>query len=174
MNAIDISIGVLLVIGLVRGLQKGFILELTALLAIVLGIIGAFLFADDVQVYVDQYLDWESKYIQLTSFILTFLCIVILISLIGNALTKLINLIALGMLNRLLGGLFGVLKMSLIVLVLVLIVSSLDNKIGFLKDKEVIETSVAYAFFSGINEAYLPDLLDYVQENDLLPVESEN
>lgn len=60
MNEIDIGIGVLIIIGLVRGIMKGFILELTSLLSVILGIVGAFLFADVVESYVVQYLDWGS------------------------------------------------------------------------------------------------------------------
>lgn len=174
MNAIDISIAILLIIGLVRGLMNGFILELTSLLSLILGIVGAFLFAEEVEFYIAPYLDWEAKYIQLTAFILTFLAIVMVVSLIGKALTKLINVIALGMLNRLVGGLFGLLKMCLIVLVLVLIISSINKKVGFLDDKEVVKNSVTYAFFEGIVEAYLPEMLKYAQENDLLPSETED
>ncbi|GGE40375.1 CvpA family protein [Psychroflexus planctonicus] len=174
MNEIDIGIAIILAIGLVRGLMKGFILELTSLLSVVLGIVGAFSFADVVESYVIQYLDWDAKYVQLTAFVLTFLAIVILVSLIGKALTKLVNAIALGMLNRLAGGLFGLLKMALIVLVLVLIVNTINKKTGFLDNKSVFEDSVTFVFFNDLVEAYLPDLVSYAKENDMLPDEEEN
>ena len=169
MNEIDIGIAIILGIGLVRGLMKGFILELTSLLSVILGIIGAFLFADLVESYVVNYLDWEAKYIQLTAFLITFLVIVIAVSLVGKALTKLANAIALGMLNRLAGGLFGLLKMALIVLVLVLIVNTINKKTGFLDNKSVFEDSVTFVFFNDLVEEYLPDLVTYAKENDLLP-----
>lgn len=169
MNEIDIGIAIILGIGLVRGLMKGFILELTSLLSVILGIIGAFLFADLVESYVVNYLDWEAKYIQLTAFLITFLVIVIAVSLVGKALTKLANAIALGMLNRLVGGVFGVLKMALIVLVLVLIVNTINKKTGFLDNKSVFEDSVTFVFFNDLVEEYLPDLVTYAKENDLLP-----
>lgn len=171
MNEIDIGIAIILGIGLVRGLMKGFILELTSLLSVILGIIGAFLFADLVESYVVNYLDWEAKYIQLTAFLITFLVIVIAVSLVGKALTKLANAIALGMLNRLAGGLFGLLKMALIVLVLVLIVNTINKKTGFLDNKSVFEDSVTFVFFNDLVEEYLPDLVTYAKENDLLPDE---
>ena len=174
MNEIDIGIIIILVIGLVRGLMKGFILELTSLLSVVLGIVGAFAFADVVEGYVIQYLDWDAKYIQLTAFILTFLAIVILVSLIGKALTKLANAIALGMLNRLLGGFFGLLKMALIVLVLILIVNTINKKTGFIDHKSVFENSITFNFFNNLVDAYLPDLVSYAKENDMLPADAEN
>lgn len=174
MNEIDIGIAIILGIGLVRGLMKGFILELTSLLSVILGIIGAFLFADLVESYVVNYLDWEAKYIQLTAFLITFLVIVIAVSLVGKALTKLANAIALGMLNRLAGGLFGLLKMALIVLVLVLIVNTINKKTGFLDNKSVFEDSVTFVFFNDLVEEYLPDLVTYAKENDFLPDEDDN
>ena len=174
MNEIDIGIAIILAIGLVRGLMKGFILELTSLLSVILGIVGAFFFADVVESYVLQYLDWDAKYIQLTAFVLTFLIIVILVSLIGKALTKLANAIALGMLNRLAGGVFGLLKMTLIVLVLVLVLNTINKKTGFLENKSVFKDSVTYVFFDDVVEEYLPDLVTYAKENDLLLPEEEN
>ena len=174
MNEIDIGIAIILAIGLVRGLMKGFILELTSLLSVILGIVGAFFFADVVESYVLQYLDWDAKYIQLTAFVLTFLIIVISVSLIGKVLTRLANAIALGMLNRLAGGVFGLLKMTLIVLVLVLVLNTINKKTGFLENKSVFKDSVTYVFFDDVVVEYLPDLVTYAKENDLLLPEEEN
>lgn len=99
--------------------------------------------------------------------------IVILVSLLGKALTKLVNMIALGLLNRLAGGLFGALKMSLIVLILVLIFNTINKKTGFLENKSVFENSITYMFFDEIVETYLPELVTYAQENDLFPNEED-
>lgn len=174
MNTIDIGIGVILAIGLVRGVMKGFVLELTGLLSVFLGAIGAFVYATEVEQYIAPYLDWEVKYIQLTAFILTFLVIATVIALIGKALTKFLNFIALGLLNRIVGGIFGLLKMGIIVFFVVLIISGINKKFDLLKDSEVVKSSIAYAFFDELINVYLPDMIIFAKENDLLPDDTEN
>lgn len=174
MNAIDISIGVILAFGLVRGAMKGFVLELTGLLSVFLGAIGAFVYATHVEEWIAPYLTWKANYIQLTAFILTFLIIATLVALIGKALTKFLNFIALGLLNRIVGGVFGLLKMAVIVFIVVLIVSSINSRIGFLDESEVVKNSVTYAFFDDLVKVYLPDMINFAKDNDLLPEDTEN
>lgn len=174
MNPIDICIVVILAIGLIRGIMKGFVLELTGLLSVLIGIVGAYRYASDVNQYISPYLNWEPKYVQLTAFILTFLVIASLFALIGKALTKFLNFIALGMLNRIVGGIFGLLKMSIIVFFVVLIISSANKKIGFLKDNEVVADSITYSFFNDLIDFYFPDMMIYAKENKLLPGSEED
>ena len=61
----------------------------------------------------------------------------------GKALTKLADFAALGMLNKLLGGIFGALKIGLILSIALMIFSSANKAIPFL-DEEDIENSVLY------------------------------
>ena len=60
-----------------------------------------------------------------------FVLIVIAISIVAKAMTKILKLAALGLLNRMLGGVFGVLKWCFILSALVLIYDQINGVITF-------------------------------------------
>jgi membrane protein required for colicin V production len=74
-------------------------------------------------------------------------------------LTKLANFAALGILNKLLGGLFGGLKIALILSVLVLIFNSLNKSIPFVSDEE-IEASILYNPVKSLAPMVFPSFID--------------
>ena len=65
-------------------------------------------------------------------------------------------------------------KMGTIVFFVVLIISGINKKFGLLKDSEVVKSSIAYAFFDELIDVYLPDMIIFAKENDLLPDDAEN
>lgn len=173
MNVIDIVIGVFLVIGFVRGFQKGFVIELTSLLSVLLGIIGAFKVSGYVETYLYNWVSWDPKFVQLASFILSFLVIVIIVSIIGKLLTRLIQVIALGMLNRFIGAIFGFLKVALVLIFLILIFNVINKK-ELIMEHQKINESVIYSTIDDAVENYFPDIIAYAKENDYLPKDVED
>jgi len=143
MNIFDIVIIILLLFGFVRGLMKGFFVEIASLLALILGIYGAIHFSYFVADYLKDSVSWEEKYISITAFAITFLVIVILISLLGKILTKMASFVALGIINKLLGGVFGAFKVALILSVLFLFFHGMNDKISYV-DEEMLEESIVY------------------------------
>jgi membrane protein required for colicin V production len=95
MNIIDIVLGALLLFGLIRGLMKGLFVEVASLLALVLGIFGAIHFSHFAASLLEGYLDWSDDTINMAAFAITFVIIVLAISLAGKALTKLADFAAL-------------------------------------------------------------------------------
>ena len=102
MAVIDIVLGALILFGLIRGLMKGLFVEVASLIALIAGIYGAIHFSNFAAEYLMEYFDWNEKTINITAFAITFVIIVLAISLAGKALTKLANFAALGLLNKLL------------------------------------------------------------------------
>lgn len=172
MNGIDIFIGVLLIFGLFRGFQKGLVLEFSSLIALVLGLIGAFTFSDYTKSYLLQWLKWEEEYLQIAAFLITFLAIVIAISLIGRLLTKILQAIALGGVNRILGAVFGFFKMLLVVVVLMLVFKAFNAGANWF-EKEQLYQSKAYALIDEQLIIYLPSLIDLAKERDIISDEIE-
>ena len=107
---IDIILGALILYGLIKGLSKGFFVEVTSLLALLVGVYGAVHFSNYAAEFLSDRFEWGEKTINITAFAITFVVIVLAISLAGKALTKLADFAALGVLNKLLGGIFGGLK----------------------------------------------------------------
>lgn len=172
MNGIDIVISVILAVGLIRGVVKGFINELASLLSVILGVFGAYYFADTLQVYFKKWFDWNVEYIQLFAFIIVFISIVIAVTLIGKAVTKLVSYIALGLINRMLGGVFGAFKVALILLVVGIIFMTLNqNEILVKKDK--LYESTAYTLIEQNTIRYLPSLVEFAKEKNYIPEETE-
>ena len=74
---------------------------------------------------------------------MTFIIIVVAISLAGKALTKLADFAALGLLNKILGGVFGLLKIGLILSIVLLVFTGFNRSIPII-DKEDLDESVLY------------------------------
>lgn len=143
MNTFDIMLLIFLGYGFIRGLFKGLFVEVASLLALILGIYGAIHFSEFTGNYLHELLNWNKKYITIASFILTFLAIVIAISLAGKFLTKLADFASLGLLNKFFGGIFGFLKMALIVSVLLIYFTKFNNKVAFVEET-TLQESVLY------------------------------
>lgn len=143
MNILDIFLGALILFGLIRGLSKGLFVEVASLVALVAGVFGAIHFSDFAAGFLESKVDWSEEYINIVAFAITFIAIVVVIAMAGKALTKLADFAALGMLNKLLGGIFGALKIGLILSIALMIFSSANKAIPFL-DEEDIENSVLY------------------------------
>ncbi|MCB0445775.1 MAG: CvpA family protein [Gelidibacter sp.] len=159
MNIIDIVLAALLLFGLIRGFMKGLFVEVASLVALVAGVYGAIHFSDFAASFLQDKTDWDEKMINITAFAITFVIIVLAIALAGKALTKLANFAALGILNKLLGGLFGALKIGLILSVILIVFDSLNSTLP-LADKKDIDNSVLYKPVKSLVPMIFPSILD--------------
>jgi len=166
MSVIDIIIGALILYGIVKGLFKGLFVEVTSLLALVVGIYGAVHFSKYAAQILSNNFDWSQNTTSITAFAVTFVVIVLAISLAGKALTKLADFAALGLLNKLLGALFGGTKIALIISVLLLILSTLNQTIPFVSSDE-IQRSLLYSPVKSLAPMILPDLMSAATEIEL-------
>lgn len=114
MNTLDLILGGFLLFGLLRGLWKGFVLELTALVSVLLGVYGAIHFSFYVGDFLQAHFSWDRGTIQIVAFVLTLLGIMLAIGMMGKIITRLLETVALGFANRLFGGIFGVIKWAVI------------------------------------------------------------
>ena len=144
MNWLDIVILLPLLIGLVRGLMKGLVTEIIAIVAVVLGFIGAKLWGADFSAWILQQFTWPQPVCDAVAYALLFIGITLALNLVGRLISKLLKAINLGWVNRLLGGAFGVGKWAVIVLALVFCVNKLDTQFHFLKP-ELKSASLLYS-----------------------------
>ena len=166
MNYLDIILGILLLWGLVRGLMKGLFVSLASLIALIAGIYIAVHFSHIVGDYLKQYVDWQENVIKLSGFALTFILVVIGISLLGRILTKIADYAALGILNKLLGAVFGLLKFAFIASVILMFVDAINDKITFI-DKETKDESLLYEPVRKLAPMILPTILKEVPSNSM-------
>lgn len=163
MNIFDIVIAVILIFAFVRGFMKGFFVEIASLIALIGGIYGAIYFSYFAADILKRYVDWSENYITLTAFAVTFIAIVIAVSSLGKVFTKMANFVALGMVNKILGGVFALLKSAVILSVIFVFIARLNNIIHFI-EKETLETSVLYTPVKKIVPAIFPKIIKEIDE----------
>lgn len=164
MTVIDIVLGALILFGLIRGLIKGLFVEVASLVALIAGVYGAIHFSNFAAEFLMERVDWNEKTINITAFAITFVIIVLAISLAGKALTKLADFAALGMLNKLLGAVFGGLKIAMILSIVLMIFAKMNTTIPFVNEED-LEDSVLYEPVKSIAPMVLPNFLDEDTEN---------
>lgn len=145
MNLFDLLVLFCLSYGLIKGLIKGFVIEVSGVLALVFGILGALKFAALVAAIIEDWITLDVRLIQGISFLLLFIGIVYGISLLAKMLTKTLQIVALGLFNRLAGGLFGFIKWALILTALVLAFNQVDRVLSLFPETLLTE-SVSYPF----------------------------
>ncbi len=164
MNIFDIVIGILLILGFYKGYKNGLILEITSLLGLIIGIIGAFYFTTYHGLYIGQWLNWDEPYLKIATFVISFILIVIVVALIGKALTKVIDYAALGFVNKLFGGIFGTLKFALILSILLLVFNAINNTTN-LVDRNTLGSSLFYPYLNEFSDFIWPKLIEITEEN---------
>lgn len=135
MNLLDIILVIPLIWGAYHGYKKGFIIELTSLLALVLGIFAAINFSFFMADLLIDNVNLALKYINIIAFILTFIVVVLVIYLIGRLIEKFIDILMLGFVNRIAGLFFGIIKWAFILSVLIYIIHIFDNNQKLLTPK---------------------------------------
>ncbi|MBW2960260.1 CvpA family protein [Mesonia aestuariivivens] len=163
MNLVDIIIIVILVLGFARGVMRGLIIELASLIALIAGVYGAIHFSYYAIDLLTKYVSWDEEYIQIVGIALTFLLIIILIILAGKLLTKLAGVIALGIVNRILGGVFGLIKFAFILSVALMFTEGLNKNISFISE-EKFEESVLFEPIKKVAPIILPPVLKGIEE----------
>ncbi len=143
MSFLDIVLGILLIWGLYKGLANGLFLELASLIALIAGIYGAIHFSYVAGDYLSKNVEWDMKYIKITSFLITFAGIVILVHFAGKLLTKIADFAMLGLLNKIAGGIFGMLKVAVILGGLLIFFEKATSSFNFV-NKETQKESILY------------------------------
>ena len=145
MNVLDIVIVVFLGLLLILGVRKGFIISLASLAALVLGIYAAVHFSNYLDGILLEHLKPSRTWLPILSFTITFLVVVILVMLLGKALEKLVDIMGMGIFNRVAGGLFGLAKGVFLLSVLFFILNSFDQK-SKLIPPDVKKKSLLYGY----------------------------
>jgi len=162
MNTIDIIIGIILIFGTVNGFLKGLFIEVTTLVGLVLGVYGAIHFSYFLGDFLKDQVTWDESMLQLVSFAGTFLIILIGMVLLGKAMTKIAETIALGFFNKLVGAIFGFLKYALILSIVLIVYDEINASLRFV-EKEKVKKSVLYEPVKNFAPTIFPNLVRVVK-----------
>ena len=126
MNFIDLIIIAIISFGIIRGYSKGLIVELSSFF----GIFISFFIAGNIDNLLSQqivkYVNLNIDIVNIISFIIIFGLSYSLIIFFAKGFTKLAKIIYLGLLNSLLGSIFGGLKLLLILLIVTKVIFSIN------------------------------------------------
>ena len=126
MNLVDLVIIAIISIGIIRGYSKGLIIEFSSFF----GIFISFIISGNVDGVLSKelikFINLNIDILDTVSFIIVFIISYSLIILFAKGFTKLAKIVYLGFLNSLMGGLFGGLKLLLILLIITKVIFSLN------------------------------------------------
>lgn len=143
MNYFDLIVIVPLLWGAFKGFKNGLIIEASSFAALFLGVYGAIKFSGYISSLIIKHFDIKDSLLPIISFAITFIAIVICVHLLAKLLDKLIKAVALGIINRIAGIVFGILKFLIIISLVVLILDRLNSKLNFM-DPALIADSFFY------------------------------
>ena len=138
MNGVDLVILIVLLVGIVGGIARGFVRCLLGLVGLALAILLAATYHGQVAASFLGFIPGD-RAPAIVAFILIFIVVVIVVGLIAAAVARALRLVSLGWLDRLAGGLLGFV-MSAIVAGLLLLLAVMA---GFGENKAIIDSSLA-------------------------------
>ena len=157
MSVLDIFLVVPLLWAIYKGFKRGLIIEVATLIALGLGIYGAVRYSSLTADFVRQNVEVQESYMPLISFVLTFVAIVVVVFVGAKLLEKVVNLVALKLVNKLAGAAFGFVKMSLILSMVLLILHLFDKQFSIIPN-DTKEKSVLYGPVSSIAPIVIPGI----------------
>ena len=163
---IDMVLLLALLVGAWRGFTKGLILSVASLVGLVGGIWAASHFSSLVADTLAAQISWSENTIHMAALAITFLMVVVGVHLLAKLLEKTLELVALGLVNKLAGAAFGLLKVGLVMSFLIAMLNQWTGPRTWLPASEV--PSVLLGPVEALAPALTPafsDLKRRVQEN---------
>jgi membrane protein required for colicin V production len=158
MEILDIILAVVLLYGLVMGVSKGLFVEAASLVSLVVGVYGAIKFSHFTADFLKTRVSWNEKTLALAAFAITFVIIIVVIALLGKLFTKLADAAALGIVNKLLGGAFGLIKVGLIMSIVLIVFTHLNNTMTFVK-QETLDKSILFKPVKSLAPMIFPKII---------------
>lgn len=163
MGIIDIVLGGLLGFGCYKGIKNGLFVEVASLVSFIIGVFLAIKFSYVIKSMMENVVSWSPKTMQITSFVITLIIVVVVIHLSAKVFTKIADFAYLGWINKLAGALFAMLKTALLLgIILSLFVKININDMLISKEKQ--ENSLLFQPILKTSEFVLPVLKDWFEE----------
>jgi membrane protein required for colicin V production len=151
-----------------KGFRKGLIFELSSLIGLVVGIYCSIKFSK----YVSTLIGIEGEYSILVAFFITFIAVYLLSLFLGKCIEGLMKMMKMGIMNNILGSVFGLLKCVCMLSVVMYYVVLIDFDKIIITDK-TREQSLFYQPIERTGNLLIGTLKDYVQEAKEIRVEKE-
>ena len=110
MNIIDIAIIIVLLYAFLKGFFNGFINEISSFIGFLIAGVVSYNFSEPVASLFIDFIEIDKKILNAICLIILFIATALIFKIFGKGFTKLIKFISLGVLNRLMGGIFSAVK----------------------------------------------------------------
>ena len=168
-NWFDIAILIILVIVFLKGFRKGMIKMLIELAIILLATIFGGKLAVIVLPHLQELTNISDNYAIITSYIISFIAIAIVMSMIGKLFEKVIEIVSLSLINRIIGGVISM-GISMVILSIILNGILIIGKNNTFIGPEIKENS----FFYDRVQSVLPSITPYIDYSDIQKIIPEN
>lgn len=131
----DIVIVLLLIITAFRSFSKGFVMQLAGLVALVGGILAAYFCWKMAYLLLQQWLEIDHYVLKTIAVVVTTSLVMVVILLLGKLLSKAIHITPLGLIDSLIGMIFGVGQMVLIISFAIFALLYINPDMWFLQEE---------------------------------------
>jgi len=157
MNYLDIIFILIIIWAGFRGYSLGFIIQLSGLLALVIGAYIAYKTSFWLASQFSSFIVADPAILNTIAFILIFALAWALIVLLGKFLNVVVKFAMLSFINRILGIIFSLLKALFAVSIMLVLLGNLDTSLNFLPKKQ-IDNSLLYRKIEKFSSAIFPYL----------------
>lgn len=138
---IDFTFAALLILAIIKGYQKGFIIAIFSILAFIIGLAAALKLSTAVAAYLKDSISISAKWLPFIAFALVFFAVIILVRLGAKLIERTFQAVMLGWLNRI----GGILLYAALYLIILSIFIFYAEKLQLLQP-EAINSSQTYHF----------------------------
>lgn len=149
--------------GAVLGFSKGFIRQLASIVGLIAGLLIARALFASVEERLAEELGTPLTFAQVVAFILIWLVVPIVFLFLASALTRVIDIVKLGFVNRMLGAGLGALKYMLLVGIAIHFIEFVDSKDNLIKST-VKQESVLYYPMEDFSDIFYPTIKNVTEQ----------
>ncbi len=128
MSIFDISVLILILYSIYRGIKNGFIMQASSILGLILGVYLSYRLSSFIVGYLNEWFNASETVTKIASFVLIILAAMLCANIMGKIVSKFFDIIMLGWVNKLLGAVIGVAFTLLIVGTLVYAAKFIDKE----------------------------------------------
>ena len=143
MNSFDILVSIIFGFCLIRGIFRGLVKELSSIIGVMTGYYAAYSYYPYVAKFLSQ---WVSvvAYSKLIGFLVVFIGVFLIISILGVIIKYLMSIAFLGWVDRISGGIFGLIKGLLIASVLFIVFTTFLSKNASIVKDSIVAPSLSH------------------------------
>jgi membrane protein required for colicin V production len=165
MNPFDILIVTILAYGLIRGIFRGLVREISSIVGVLGGFYAAYLYYPHAAKLMSAWIS-NSAYLNILSYLVIFSMVVIIVGILAVVIKYLLNIAYLGWVDRVCGALFGALKGGLVICVLFIVLTA------FLpKGASIVKNSTLSPYVATVSEVIAKVLSKDMKANFISKIE---